>query len=83
MRRPDISSYPGQQFSAYEKRLTTSPEPINGDSPHSEYLSLTPGPPNRTQVIIQADPGTAFEDCFGMSYVGFFLTEFDNVVQSD
>jgi hypothetical protein len=65
------------------QRVLSPEEDTNGDSPHSEYLGLTPGLPNSTKVTIQADPGTSFEDCFGMSYVGVFLTEFDNVVQGD
>ena len=43
--------------------------PSNVSTTRGQYLGLTPGPPNSTQAIIQTDPGTAFEDCYGMSYV--------------
>jgi hypothetical protein len=41
--------------------------PSNVSTTRVQFLGLTPGPPNSTQVTIQADPGTSFEDCFGMS----------------
>lgn len=41
----------------------------NVSTTRGQYLGLTPGPPNSTQATIQADPGTAFEDCYGTSYV--------------
>jgi hypothetical protein len=44
-------------------------KPSNVSTTHGQYLGLTPGPPNSTKVTIQADPGTSFEDCFGMSSV--------------
>ena len=42
--------------------------PSNVSTTHGQYLALTPGTPNSTQTIIYADPGTSFEDIFGMSY---------------
>jgi hypothetical protein len=49
-------------------------DPANGNSSNLsttkvQYLGLMPGVPLTTQVEIDADPGTIFEDCFGMTYV--------------
>jgi hypothetical protein len=54
--------------------LGISLEPANGklsnlSTTKAQYLGKTPGMPNKTQVEIYADPGTIFEDCFGMTYV--------------
>jgi hypothetical protein len=54
--------------------LGVSLDPANGNPSNLsatkvQYLGLTPGVPNLTQVEIDADPGTIFEDCFGMTYV--------------
>ncbi len=43
--------------------------PSNLSATKAQFLGLTPGMPNSTQVEIGADPGTIFEDCFGMAYV--------------
>jgi hypothetical protein len=43
--------------------------PSNVSTTRNQFLGLTPGLPNSTQVTIQADQGTRFEDCFGMSDV--------------
>ena len=43
--------------------------PSNLSTTKVQYLALTPGMPNYTRVEIDADPGTIFEDCFGMTYV--------------
>jgi len=43
--------------------------PSNLSATKAQYLGLTPGMPNSTHVEIDADPGTIFEDCFGMTYV--------------
>jgi len=43
--------------------------PSNVSTTKVQFLGLIPGPPNSTQVTIQADPGTSFEDCFGKSDV--------------
>ncbi len=43
--------------------------PSNVSTTRGQYLGLTPGNPNSTQTTIYADPGTYFEDVFGISYV--------------
>jgi hypothetical protein len=54
--------------------LGVSLDPANGNPSNlsttkAQFLGLTPGMPNSTQVEIDADPGTIFEDCFGTTYV--------------
>jgi hypothetical protein len=44
-------------------------DPSNVSTTRGQYLALVPGPPNTTQVTIQADPGTIFADCFGATTV--------------
>jgi hypothetical protein len=46
-----------------------SGDPSNVSSTRGQYLGLVPGPPNSTQVTIDADAGTIFADCFGASHV--------------
>jgi hypothetical protein len=41
----------------------------NLSTTRNQFLGLIPRVPNTTQVTIHADPGTSFEDCFGMSIV--------------
>ena len=43
----------------------TTGNPSNVSTTRGQYLGLTPGTPNLTQVTIYADPGTCFEDVFG------------------
>jgi hypothetical protein len=43
--------------------------PSNLSTTKVQYLGVTPGAPNTTQVEIYADPGTIFDDCFGMTDV--------------
>ncbi|MDM7994983.1 MAG: hypothetical protein QUT30_04765 [Acidobacteriota bacterium] len=43
--------------------------PSNISTTKVQFLGLTPGNPNTTQTTIYADPGTHFEDVFGMNYV--------------
>ncbi len=43
--------------------------PSNISTTRVQFLGLTPGNPNMTQTTIYADPGTHFEDVFGLSYV--------------
>ena len=43
--------------------------PSNLSATKVQYLGVTPGMPNTTQVEIYADPDTIFDDCFGMIYV--------------
>jgi hypothetical protein len=43
--------------------------PENVSTTKAQFLGLTPGNPNSTQTIIYADPGTHFEEVFGMNYV--------------
>jgi hypothetical protein len=43
--------------------------PSNVSATHGQYLGLTPGLPNSTQVTISADPGTIFEECYGTNYM--------------
>jgi hypothetical protein len=41
--------------------------PSNLSATKAQYLAVMPGIPGSTQVTIEADPGTIFEDCFGMT----------------
>jgi hypothetical protein len=41
--------------------------PSNVSTTHGQYLGLTPGNPSSSAVTISADPGTYFEDIFGMA----------------
>src|SRR3974377_1159677 len=43
--------------------------PSNVNTTRIQFLGLTPGPPNSTQVTIHAEPGTLFADYFGASDV--------------
>lgn len=43
--------------------------PSNLSATKAQYLGKVPGMPNSTHVEIDADPGTIFDDCFGMTYV--------------
>ncbi len=43
--------------------------PSNVSVTHGQYLGLTPGNPSSSVVNISADPGTHFEDVFGISSV--------------
>jgi len=50
------------------------PQPPTGNASNvsvtrGQFVGLAPGPPNTTQVAIEADPGTIFEKCFGASAV--------------
>ena len=51
-------------------RLTPATgSPSNVNTTRVQYLGLTPGPPNSTQVTIHADAGTLFADYYGASDV--------------
>ncbi len=43
--------------------------PSNVNRTRGQYLGLVPGPPNSTQVTIDADAGTLFAACFGATHV--------------
>jgi hypothetical protein len=51
------------------RRVPDTGNPSNVSTTRGQYLGLVPGPPNSTQVMIHADPGTIFADCFGATEV--------------